>query len=504
MASKPIYEISHPVLDTGFAVVNYSDTDIYHTLKKEGSDVIFDGSINGYMIRTGGSPYILPSEYYEWKDAVMKYLSDHDEAAENGNLDYNVSFVVTYIDSRACISYERYIDGKLLATGKGWINQMATEKEKQALREAVVKYKKEHGIQTSTEKLDEKRAEMMDAVGHMDDEALPVDVTPEVPLVEMAIPELVTDPCKFIPDLMRYAELAITRINGIPSVKELFEFNFKKARTGMKNLASNTMNSQGSIVTSAITPVSDKIGDMSDYFAQLDAEEEEYRKLHSEDYALFMYSEVEEVDFHEMFRVPPADEDQEGGYSGEPGVSLGDISYDGDISFNDVNYKEVTLDLMAKGGHCRDSYPNTNIPEWAINNMKNALKFCFVPLRKAWETKCKEMGWNPYWYISSGFRPVGVRGQKDNGSAHTKGWAIDVHPYGQLHGGEPTSATLAQFCYEYCKANKNIKIDQIIWEYNGGSKWCHLGYIRPANNGQRGQYCCLNQVQGGIYNVQYT
>ena len=50
------------------------------------------------------------------------------------------------VDEDSAYTYEKYVDGHLAKTGKGWLKNLEHDFEKEAWRKAVKEYKKTHGI----------------------------------------------------------------------------------------------------------------------------------------------------------------------------------------------------------------------------------------------------------------------------------------------------------------------------------------------------------------------
>ena len=477
------YKISKDNIDNSFDFFEYSELEKYNTVRTENEKETYNGLVSGYDINNNRSS-ITPGEYSAWESAVFKYLNEHNDNIISSKSTSSVTFKILDINENSCCKYEEYKDGKLIRQGNGWCKDFHTDVEKKAWREAVKIYKNNHGIQTETQKMQAQVTSIQKAVNSMDNCLNDLlSLTP--PLIEVALAKLITDPCNFASDTIRAIKIAISRINGIPSPVELANYYIKLVKDNIQIATDNVINSQKDMTSAVVTPCMNSISGISDYFDALDAEYEEYRKLHADDFGLF----YECMDEPEM--ITPTtfgyEDVEELSYNGVSINNLGNMSYDFDENANTlIAYKEVEENLIAKGGMLRASKPNTNIPRYIYTNVQDALKNCWIPLRRAWESYCSQMGWNPTWNITSGYRPTTGTAK----SAHEVGWAIDVQPhYKDNEDKRAKVLALGEFIYNYCKTNRNLKVDQLLVEYNSRySIWVHIGYKRPSTGEQRGQY----------------
>ena len=477
------YKISKDSIDNSFEFFEYSELERYNTVRTEDEKETYNGLISGHEIKEGRSS-ITPGEYSNWEDAVFEYINTHNDNIVSSKSHSSVKFKILDINENSCCKYEEYLNGKLIRQGNAWCKDFNTDVEKEAWREAVKTYKNNHGIQTETQKMQSQIASIQKKVNSLDDglNAL-LDLTP--PLIEAALAKLITDPCNFASDTIRAIKIAISRINGVPSPIELANYYIKLIKDNIQIATDNIVNSQKDISSAVVTPCLDSIEGISDYFEVLDAEYAEYKKLHSQDFALF------EVCMNEPVKTIPTtfgyEDFEETSYDGVYLNNIGNMTYSFDENTNTLTaYKEVEQNIIAKGGLLRSSKPNTNISRKIYSNIQDALQNCWIPLRRAWEEYCKQRGWNPTWNITSGYRPTTGTAK----SAHEVGWAIDVQPYHKNNEDKRTKVlVLGDFIYNYCKSNRNIKLDQLLVEYNSRySIWVHIGYKRPSTGEQRGQY----------------
>jgi hypothetical protein len=481
------YTVTKESIENSLDFFEFSEYEKFLTTRNEDGKETYKGLASGYSIKNG-EVSIPKEEYSLWEDTVFNYINSHNDGIVE-NIEKTIEFKILDIDSNACCKYEEYISGKLVKVSTGWCKDLRTKAEKDAWRKAVKAYKKNNGLPTSTSKFNNHIATIKEKVDALD-QGLGVmfDLTP--PLIEAALVKLATDPCNFVSEVVKAVKIAISRINGVPSPIELANYYVKLLKDNIETTVENKINATQGLVKLVVNPCLDEMESITPYFDQLDSEYEEFMKTHSSDVALYYQTIDEEI------QVTPYTygygEGEETSYNNININSLGNFEYTGGTNHTLTTYKELEPNLIAKGGMLRASRPNTNIPQSIYRNINEALKNCWIPLRIAWEQYCKQRGWNPTWNITSGYRP------DSKGSAHQKGWAIDVQPH--YNGNEDKrqkAIALGNFIYNYCKSNRNIKVDQLLVEYESRySIWVHIGYKRPSSGEQRGQYYADYNAKG--------
>lgn len=491
-----IFEISRTDIENDSRQFFFSENELYHTKEKVNGQIVFDGNTSAYDIISGRSEVSV--EYYDdWYDAVIEYLDKMNEEKSDG-FNRTVTFNITDIDSRGACAFEESIDGDLVRSGRGWLKDLNSDTEKDAWREAVTRYKKDNNIPCATTEIENGLNETNEAANGMDAELLG-DISLNPPLIETAIPELTTNPCNFLEDTMIAAKLAITRINGVPSPIELANHYIKVGKENITSQIYNMAHSDFPLTEPVLTPVTSAIGSSTDYFAQLDAEREEWIRTHSTQYATFKTCETKEVqiggNLSEYVNVGASDVEIDPNlYSNieelsrtSSVITFNDVAKTGKTSTcgktRTVRYSELGIEVtVTKGNTYQNAAPDNIISSRIVESIRDL----FIPLRLAWGEYCKSKGWgNGGWTITSGYRSpyynACIGGVPD--SAHSRGYAIDVVP---TNG---KTAELGEFMYSYCKADRGIKFDQLLREVNRkGGTWCHLGY-RGRDNRQRGMYC---------------
>jgi hypothetical protein len=169
------------------------------------------------------------------------------------------------------------------------------------------------------------------------------------------------------------------------------------------------------------------------------------------------------------------------------------------VNFSSLEYKEV-------------SFANIYDPKskWGPSNaarahVAEAMKNLWVPLRKAWDQYARNLGIDPTWIITSGYRPVGcpLNGgtQRQTGSAHIVGYAIDVQPrFNGAADKRDKVKKLAGFLKGYLSQTRSLNFDQVLVEYSGGtpqttnSMWCHIGYKNQQGSQRREFWPAFNAL----------
>ena len=202
----------------------------YEIKKIVNGNTIFSGKTSLYSILKGKSE--LPKEDYNYVyDAIIEYLDAHNESIDKTNK--SISFKILEIDQRYAAKYEEYMGDKLIQEGIGWAKDLKTKEEKKAWRSAIKEFKKSNKIESSTDKLKKHIDEINEAIDSLDGELPELDsLVP--PLIETAIPMLLADPCNFVSELNKAAQVSISRINGIPNPTELANYYIKLGKKKIK------------------------------------------------------------------------------------------------------------------------------------------------------------------------------------------------------------------------------------------------------------------------------
>lgn len=493
-----LFNISREDITASFDIVDFSETECYHTIKYINNKKIGEGETSSNDILNGKVDWIDNDEHKDWIKAVYNFIDTHNDKVKNNTTGNVVDFVITDIDERGACTYQKKVNGKFTSEGKGWYKDLNSKIEKEAWKNAVIKFKKENGIMLVSQKINELIDQINEAVDSLDSE-IPDDFILTPPMIDTALSKINDEPCNFISNIKQSATCAVMYINGSPSPKEIINYYAKLVKDNLQSAKKIATDSQRDTVKCYVTPVTEKIQESAEYFAQLDALDTEIRKNNSDDICIFEtvlekpYIYTPYTYTYETIEETSNDE-----------TLIDDIKYidtPSSTNFTLRSYKEVEPNIIAKGGTCRSGRPNRNVPKYIYDNIYNALQNCWIPLRIAWENYCKNKGTNPYWIISSGYRPDSA----SYGSAHGSGWAIDVQPYFKSNKEKvERSKELAAFIFQYCKSHREIKVDQILREYNGAnSSWCHIGYKRPSTREQRGQYFANFNANGssGSYQI---
>ena len=293
------FEISSDDIKNSLEEIYYSDTLVFHLKKYEGEDLVFDEDTTLVEIKRGRTD--LPAvDYDKVAEEFCLFIDSHNENLASHSLD--IKFEITDIDSRYACTYKEYLNGNLIKEGVGWAKDIENPVEREAWDDAVIKYKKENNIKMSTDKMKDVIEETNNAVGKLDSELpLEFDLTP--PLIETVIPTLATDPCNFANNIIKAAQVSISRINGFPSPVELANYYIKLTKDNIASVSTSVANMQQPIVQMAVTPVIESYDDSYDYFKQLDAEREEYLKTHAEEYYLFKTIDYQEPDYSYLLKT---------------------------------------------------------------------------------------------------------------------------------------------------------------------------------------------------------
>lgn len=498
------FKITNPDIENNPKYATFSSNEKYHTVRTDSNGkVTFDGFCSGYQIENGEINGIPSSEIREWADSVEEFIYNHNEDVYEGK-GFDIKFNILDHDSRMAFKYEEYSNGVLVKSGTGWGDEFETDAEMESWIDAVRKYKKDNGIKMPTDKIREKLDKIEAAIKSLDVE-LPKEMEYEIPTIKTALPKASTDPCQFLSDVKKAAMSAIGEIGGMPSPKDVINYNAKVAKHNAVTKVTNMYDSETAIVTDLYEPISQEVMGTEEYFAEVDAYWDEIEKDQSDSICLF--ETVVEPPFE--YKPPTFTYDDSGSESNDgthgylPGnANLSNVAeYKPGPNDSVVDYKEVTLGKIYNkyAGKPIVTYglPSGTLPDiektQVVANIKTAMRNLFVPLRKGWEDYCKKQlnNTNPTWIITSGYRPYLANsnaGGSAKNSAHRWGFAIDVQtePYSSDPKVlNPKVNKLYEFAAAYVK-QFNLPFDQLLIEQSksSGRRWLHIGYARMTmNNG---------------------
>ncbi len=304
MANNVTFEIFCQWIEDSLSVVYYSDTISFNLKKYENDKLVFDGEVSIVRIERGLTD-IPMSDIDDVRHALYDYIDAHNENLASHSLD--IRFEITGMDSRYAFVYKEYYNGKLIKEGTGWGKDFELPREREAWDEAVVEYKKNNGIEMSTDKMKSGMNDVNNSISKLDTQfTLEFDLIP--PLIETAIPTLATDPCNFVNNIIKATKVAISRINGLPSPAELANYYIKLGKDNISSVTTAVANAQQEATGLSFSPVEDSFDDTYEYFRELDAEREEYLKTHSEDFYLFDVVDYEPPVLAEALQYNGSDE----------------------------------------------------------------------------------------------------------------------------------------------------------------------------------------------------
>ena len=248
-------------------------------------------SFSGYDIKKCDSDNypVNYKNYAIWKQYIIDWINENNQRIYNGDLNgREIIYKMLDVDEDSAYTYEKYVDGHLAKTGKGWLKDLEYKFEKEAWREGIKEFKKARGIKTESDKMKEKQEETNKKIKDMDS-SLPETEEQIPPTLINAIAKATDAPCEFISEIISKGVMGVTGV----SFKELFNYYTKIIKKNITTEAYRLANSATALVETYYKPVEEKIVDMTDYFAQLDTDREEYLKLHSDDVCLFKLVEEE-------------------------------------------------------------------------------------------------------------------------------------------------------------------------------------------------------------------
>ena len=498
---KVKYIISRDDIENTPKMFMYSKLEPYHTVRiDENGSETFNGDVSEYMVKNGidGIP---SSEADDWIYAVETFINDHNDKVD-ANKGFDIKFNISSIDSRYAYAYEEIVNGELVKSGVGWGLDFETQAETDAWIDAVIKYNTEHGIKMPTDKIREKIDKIKETIKLLDSE-LPELKEFSLPTISVALPTFDNDPCEFVSKIKEAAENAVATIAGMPSIKDIINYNIKVLKENVYITTSRLIDSQTEIVTQYFDGVGDVFEDTTKYWAEVDAY-----------YHQILKAENEAEYFFDTVLEPPIKVDPIVlSYNGAEGADNDNGAYlpTGDIptvNISDtdraIEYKEVSyLNIYSSGA--TSGTPQENY--MAKQHVGEAMRNLWVPLRKAWEQYAiNTLHIDPTWRISSGYRPP-TRNKKAGGSltsAHLYGYAIDVQ---LLSFRSPEQKRLAVrylggFLKAFFEKNKNIYFDQLIIEGEGSSLstastcWVHIGYKNMNGLTRREYFAWFNKSSG--------
>lgn len=494
------YTISRSDIENTPSMFIYSKLDLYHTVRvdEEGKET-FNGDVNEYMVRNGidGIPSF---EVDKWRDAVESFIYDHNDKVDAGE-GFNVKFNIKSVDSRGAYEYEETVNGQLIKSGTGWGLDFDTQVETDAWMDAVIEYNKANGIKMPTDKIRSKLEKIKKSIEALDTE-LPENQGLDLPMITVALPDLSKNPCEFVSEVKAAAENVVATIAGMPAPKDVLNHNIKIIKENIYATTSRTINAQTQVVQAPANKVNPLFEDNSDYWKEIDAYYQQQAKEEGESVALFETVIEPPIKYEPIeFTYDAAEPTDDDGGMYLPGS--GDIpSVEITDSDRAIEYKEVTYlniyNPRANYGTAQENYI-------AKQNVGEAMKNLFVPLRKAWEEYATNtLHIDPTWHISSGYRPKKFNDAKIHAastSAHKVGYAIDVQLKRFLGGGEQkrTAARyLSGFIQAFFQKNPHIQFDQILIEFKGSSvatsttSWVHIGYKNQSGRTRRQFYAAYN------------
>ena len=258
------------------------------TTDDDGDTIMWSCSFTGSDIKKGTD--VIPASQYElWKKYIVDWINDNNIKVLEGNVeDYELTYKMFDVDEDFCYSYEKYVNGTLTKTGKGWLKDLKYDYEKKAWRKAVKEYQKANNIETESDKRKKKREKSKKKIKALDAE-LPEKMESLPPVLPTAIAKLQDDPCEFISEIIQKGTQGVTGL----SMKELLNYYTKLIKNNIVIEVNNQINSQTAIIESAFGPVDEQLDSFEEYFEQLDTDREEWLKAHNEDVCLFKMVEMD-------------------------------------------------------------------------------------------------------------------------------------------------------------------------------------------------------------------
>ena len=478
--------------------VFYSDNELYKTKRiSADGETTFDGYVSGYMIKNGQADGIPSSDYFDFVNAVDEVMMEHNEQV-NSESGFSVEFKILDKDSRHAYKYQEYVNGKLIKEGTGWSKDFKTEIERKAWIKAVNEYKTAKGIEKKTEKLKKKLEKIKNKIGKMDAN-IPEAMSFQLPTMMAAMPELSSNVCQFVSDVTEAGKQGVATIAGMPSPKDVMNYNIKVVKNNIAREVTKTYDSQAGLVQPVFKQVSEPLDESTEYFDELDALYDEERKRLADEVALF--ETVLEPPYE--YKPPVLVYDAGDGNEGDGGGYLiddADLKYTPQPGDGAVDYGDITFDRIFSRGagyKLKTDFTGANavyndIPRGqARQNVIEMMRYLLVPIKKGWETYCKNKKQPAEIRITSGYRPyyynTAIHGSQT--SAHTYGLAVDCQPYFTSSDKVKRVNEFAAYIKAFLSANRSIQFDQILVERNNsGGKWVHIGYKNRAYKQRRQFY----------------
>lgn len=305
MNSVATFEIYSQSIEDSLSNVYYSGTLVFNLKKYENGNVVFNGDVTMVDIERGRTD-IPMSDVEQIREEFYIYIENHNDAIASRSL--SIRFEIMDIDSRFACTYREYLNGRLVKEGKGWAKDFTNPREREAWDNAVIEYKRSNGIEMSTDMMKKGLNDVNGAISKLDTQ-FPLDLDLNPPLIETAIPTLATDPCNFANNIIKAAQVAISRINGAPSPVELSNYYIKLGKDNISSATTVVANTQQEATNSRFALVDENFGESYDYFMELDAEREEYLKTHSEEFYMFDVVDYEPPVLAELLNYGGGDED---------------------------------------------------------------------------------------------------------------------------------------------------------------------------------------------------
>ena len=281
------FKISCPDIDNSIDCVGYSQFTAYHTKRLEDGVVKKEGEVSEANTHSQIGIIMNALELEEWYNSVQLYIDGHNEDVINGKVTRTVKFIMTDMDERFAFTYEKYINDVLVERGTGFYKDLVNEDERSAWVDSAIEYKKANGIECDTDKMMSLIDDIKAKIDNLDSELPELNLT-DIPLIEIAITNLIADPCNFISSVMRAGAVNISRINGIPDPTEVANYLVKLLKDNAERAITSVTRAQEPVVKMAFTPVIDfDESAMLQHMRELDAEHEEFLKTHSDAFASF-------------------------------------------------------------------------------------------------------------------------------------------------------------------------------------------------------------------------
>lgn len=275
---------------------DYSDMIPWSFTAERNNYVTSYDDLTGYEIKTNnikihGDRVISSEVYDEWKNQIVEAINDHNSKIYNEDSDnFKVEFKMLDVDDDYAYTYEKYVNGKLVFSGKGWLKDLKTKIEKEAWRKAVKEYKKENGIETESDKRKKKREKTKKKI-KQEDEKLPEPMEKIPPTIINAIAKATNDPCEFITEILQKGTQSVTGM----SPKELINYYTKLVKNNVDVATTKIVDGATETMNTFYLPVEEGLSQIDEYFAQLDSDREEWLKQHSDDVCLFELVESETI-----------------------------------------------------------------------------------------------------------------------------------------------------------------------------------------------------------------